>query len=35
MWCWEDQLDQLCEEWSITKSEGGEKYPTYNKTKSG
>jgi hypothetical protein len=30
----EDQLDRSCEKWrSITQSQGGEKYPTYNKKK--
>jgi hypothetical protein len=30
----EDQLDQSCEKWrSITQSQGGEEYPTYNKKK--
>jgi len=30
----EDQLDRSCEKWrSITYSQGGEEYPTYNKQK--
>jgi hypothetical protein len=30
----EDQLDRSCEKWrSITQSQGGEEYPTYNKKK--
>jgi hypothetical protein len=32
----EDQLDQSCEKLrSITQSQGGEEYPTYNKKKKG
>jgi hypothetical protein len=27
----EDQLDRSCEKWSITQSQGGKEYPTYNK----
>jgi hypothetical protein len=29
----EDQLDRSCEKLSITQSQGGEEYPTYNKKK--
>ena len=29
----EDQLDQSCEKRSITKSQGGEEYPTNNRKK--
>jgi hypothetical protein len=32
----EDQLDRSCEKWrSITQSQGGEEYRTYNKKKKG
>ena len=31
----EAQLDQSCKKWSITKSQGGEEYPTNNKQKEG
>ena len=31
----EDQLDQLCEKWSITWSQKGEEYPTYIARKEG
>jgi len=31
----EDLLDRSCEKWSVTQSQGGEKYPTYNKKKEG
>jgi hypothetical protein len=32
----EDQLDRPCENWrSITQSQGGQEYPTYNKKKKG
>jgi hypothetical protein len=31
----EDQLDRSCEKLSITQSQGGEEYPTYNKKKKG
>jgi hypothetical protein len=31
----EDQLDWLCENWSITYSQGVEEYHTYNKKKEG
>jgi hypothetical protein len=27
----DDQLDQSCQKWSITKSLGGQEYSTYNK----
>jgi len=27
----EDQLERLCEKWSVTDSQGGEEYPAYNK----
>jgi len=31
----EDMLDRSCEKWSVTKSQGGEEYPTYTKVKEG
>jgi hypothetical protein len=31
----EDQLDRSFEKWSITQSQGGEEYRTYNKKKKG
>ena len=32
----EDHLDRSCEKWrSVTESQGGEEYPTYNKKKEG
>ena len=30
-----DQLERLCEEWSVTKSLGGDEYSTYSKKKEG
>jgi len=39
MWCWrndgEDELNRSCEKWSITQSQEGKVYPTYNIQKKG
>jgi hypothetical protein len=31
----EDQLERQCEDWRVSKNQGGKEHPLYNKTKKG